>query len=295
MNNIIFQYYPARVNTHTPLGCLTLERFLIAHKNPTTKTISIFKDIHRAEINQDNKLKAELKQNNLYYFTPCVLIHPYRRYNCIKHFTGLVVLDFDHIDNAAELKKFLFSEYDFIIAAWLSPSRHGVKCFVSIPIAADIKDFKRSWFALRDIFEIYDGWDPTTKNAVLPLFQSVDHDLLYRDNSTIFTKKTDDIKAVKYDPARYTTPHNPQNKENRIFKIARSGIEKINAPGHPQLRSIGIALGGYVASGYIDYSILLSEVNYLIASNGYLQKGVKGYQLTAKWAINEGMKKPIRL
>jgi hypothetical protein len=107
-SEISFQYYPARVNTNRPLGLISLEQFLISTKSPKDSTKAIFNQIAAAELSGDKKLKGELKQNHLFYFTPCVLVHPIRRYSCIKHFTGLQVLDFDHIDNARDFKYFLF-------------------------------------------------------------------------------------------------------------------------------------------------------------------------------------------
>lgn len=290
-SNVKFQFYPAKVESNRPLGYVNLEYFIKSIKNPKPQTIDIFEKIKLAEENNDMELKADLKQNNLFYFTPCVNVDGFRRYKNITKFTGVIVLDFDHIDNAIDLKSYLFSEYKFIIAAWLSPSRHGVKCLVNIPIVNTIDEFKAHWFAINKEFETFDGWDCTTKNAVLPLFQSYDYDILYRDNATKYMKTAEDPK--RYDPIRKNIPINPEKLENMVFKIAETSIQKISDPGHPQLRSACIALGGYVAGGYIGYNELLNYVYQLIETNSYLQKGISGYQKTAKWSIDEGMKKPI--
>lgn len=290
-----FQYYPARIKSITPKGFISLDYFLNSIKNPKSSTLGIFKQIEKAELAGDMKLKSELKQNNLFFFTPCVHVKDFRRYKNIKLFTGLIPLDFDHIDNAQEFKEYIFNEYNFIIATWLSPSKKGVKCLVKIPVVSSIDIFKQHFFALEEIFEIFDGYDGTTKNAVLPLFQSYDFDLLVRENPETFTGKKIDKQDFKADPVRQSIPYPSDKKEALIFKIADTGINKIKAPGHPQLRSICISLGGYVASGYIDLTSIVSHVDFLIACNGYLKKGVEGYKKTARWAINEGMKKPIRL
>lgn len=295
INQTNFQYYPARVESNKPLGYVSLEYFLNAQKNPKPNTIKIFDAIARAELDGDMKLKSELKQKSLYYFTPCVTVKQYRRYKDIISFTGLLVLDFDHIDNADDFKKFIFNEYKFIVSCWLSPSKKGVKAFVNIPISKDVDEFKQYYHAATNIFDVYDGWDPSNKNAVLPLFQSYDKELLYRDQADQFTQKAIDPKALPPDPVKRSIPHNTQGKERLIYKIAETGINKIGAPGHPQLRSICIALGGYVATGYINKMSILSHVDNLIELNSYLRKGTKGYQQTARWAIDEGMKTPIVL
>lgn len=292
---INFQYYPAKVNSNNPLGYVSLEYFLNAQKNPKPNTLKIFNAIAKAELDGDMKLKSELKQNSLYYFTPCVTVSRRRRYADIKYFTGLLVLDFDHIDNADEFKEFIFNEYKFIVSCWLSPSKKGVKAFVNIPISKDVDEFKQYYYAATNIFDVYDGWDPSNKNAVLPLFQSYDKELLYRDDADRFTQKAIDPKNLPPDTVRRSIPHSTQGKERLIFKIAETGITKIGSPGHPQLRSMCISLGGYVASGYIDKTSIILHVENLIEMNSYLRKGLKGYKQTARWSINEGMKKPIVL
>jgi len=289
-----FQYYPAQVKSNTPIGFVSLDEFIRAHKKPRPETIKIFEQIAKAEAENNQELKAELKQNNLYYFTPCITIIKYRRYSDISTFNGIAVLDFDHIDNAEELKEYIFNEYKFIIAAWLSPSKRGVKALLKIPIVKTIEDFRDYYRAIEKTFEIYDGWDGTNKNAVLPLFQSYDPNLLQRDNAKTFK---DRIKEQQSDPVKkYTVKYSgSDNKERLILKMAETGIIRISAPGHPQLRSICRALGGYVAAGYINKTILLSHVDRLIESNSYLCKGTKGYKKTARWAIDAGAKKPIYL
>jgi hypothetical protein len=295
ITQIKFQYYPAKVKSNKPLGFVSLGYFLNAQKNPKPETKKIFEAIVMAEESGNMELKSDLKQNNLYYFTPCVTLRQYRRYSDIISFTGLLVLDFDHIDNAVDFKEFIFNEYKFIVTCWLSPSKKGVKAIVNIPISKYVDEFKQYYYALTNIFDVYDGWDPSNKNAVLPLFQSYDEDLLFREDPELFTQKAIDPNSLPKDPVHYSMPANIQGKERLIYKIAESGIKDISSPGHPQLRSICIALGGYVATGYIDKLSIILHVDNLIKSNAYLQKGVKGYQQTARWAIDEGMKKPIVL
>lgn len=290
-----FQYYPAHINSRRYTGFVSLEYFLSAHKHPKEKTKKIFKLIALAEAAGNQKLKAELKQNNLFYFTPCVNVSENRCYKEITKFTGLAVLDFDHIDNAIEFKEYIFNEYQYIIAAWLSPSKRGVKAFINMPVAASITEFKDYYRAIDKVFEVFDGWDGTNKNAVLPLFQSFDADLLHRTDPALFSEKILEAKPDYPDPVKVAMPRNADNKEKLIYAIANSSISKIQAPGHPQLRSACIALGGYVASGYIDKYAIISHVDKLIECSGYLGKGVEGYKKTARWSIDEGTKKPIIL
>jgi hypothetical protein len=290
-----FQYFSNNIGSNVPIGYLTLGRFLKAHKSPAPRTLRVFSEIAKAEINNDMKTKAKLKQENLYYFTPCVHLKGGRKYSDILRFTGLLVLDFDHIENAQEFKEYLFNEYPYIIASWLSPSKHGVKALVSIPESSDVKEFKEYFNAVTEVMEVYDGFDSCNKNAVLPLFQSYDDTLLYRVEFETFYKK----KAIKeYDYSDHITSiavRSDDKDKQSVYNIITSSINKIQGEGHPQLRGAAIMLGGYVSSGYLDYYEAESYLHQLIEQNAYLKKGVYGYKKTATWGIKEGLKRQLML
>jgi len=234
-----------------------------------------------------------LKQNNLPFFTPAVLVKNRRRYDDIIKFNGIGVLDFDHVHNADELKYHIFENFDFVIAAWLSPSKKGVKVIYKIPVCESVDQFKSYFWGLEKVFEVYDGFDSSSQNCVLPLFYSYDYDLLYRTDAETWTGTSENPRRHQT-PGRIIKP-NYSDKTNVILKIAETGINKITGNGHPQLRSICLSLGGYVASGYINKYEIISHVEYLIDINGYLQKGPEGYKQTARWAIENGMKQPLQL
>jgi hypothetical protein len=295
MLSIEFQYYPARVDTNKPVGVTNLSQLLRTTKNPPQQTLSVFKQIEQAEIEGNKKLKAELKQNNLYYFTPCVVVNGYRRYVNINYFTGLMVIDFDHIDNAAELKEALFTNYQCIIASWLSPSRRGVKCIVRIPVVTSVNEFKEYYFGMSSELNYIDGFDSSGQNCVLPLFQSYDQNLLYRRDAQIW-----DIKGGKSEDftKKHTLKPNiePDEKSKAIvIKIIDKGFDNITDFGHPPLRSLCLSIGGYIASGYIDRFDALNTVDWYIENHSYLKKGIEGYKKTARWAIDHGMSKPLTL
>ena len=290
-----FQYYPGKVTSNNPLGYISLEKFIQVNKSPSNRLKDIFRKIREAETDGDEKLKAYLKQNNLYYFTPCVHIDKLRRYNNIICFTGLLVLDFDHIDNAVDFKEYLFLTYLFIMAAWLSPSRRGVKALVSIPIVITVDQFKEFYFGIANEMDQYKGFDGSGQNPVLPLFQSYDPDLLYRSDCTTWTEKgikLDELKLNRVKTAPVKVEYSDYNRD-RVVKVITKSVNKISDNGHPQLRSAAIVLGGYVASGYIDRSEAEQLINNLIEDNNYLKKGIPGYKKTAKWGINKGQVYPL--
>lgn len=299
---IEFPYYPAHVNSKKPLGTVTLEEFINANKNPNEHIKNIFNQIAAAEVAGDIKLKATLKQGNLFYFTPCVRTdNEGRGYVNVTGFNGIAVLDFDHIDNAEDFKQFVFDTYKFVICAFLSPSKKGVKFLVKIPViqkntpgplwaeAPEMLEFKSYFFGLALEFEQYNGFDGTGQNCVLPLFLSWDPDLLQRSYADTWTKRGKKINAfLPSDYAPVVIESTGDDKEH-VKRIIMSAIDKIVDNGHPQLRAAAVTLGGYIATGYIDKNEGVNFINQLIQNNSYLKKGVSGYQKTAATAIDKGM------
>ena len=184
MQSITFNYYDADIKSSIPLGNVTLEYFINAIRNPKIDIKHIFERIRIAEEVGDMATKQALK-SKLYSFTPCVYVQGARKYENIKHWTGLLVLDFDHleVDYAVEFKLYLFNEYKFIIAAWLSASRHGVRALVKIPQAHSVEEFKQYFAAIERHLNCYNGFDKAPKNCILPLFFSYDAEILHRDNA----------------------------------------------------------------------------------------------------------------
>jgi VirE N-terminal domain len=291
-----FQYYRANIKSNKPIGYINLNQFIKCHINPKDNIKEVFRKIVDAEQTGNRQLKAELKQNNLYYFTPCVQVYPYRRYSDIRYFTGLLVLDFDHINNAKEFKQFLFDNYKFIIAVWLSPSKYGVKCLVKIPVVNTVDEFKEYYYGIVTEMEIYNGFDGSGQNPVLPLFQSYDPELLFRDDFDIWEikgiKVSDFTTAIELPPSDIDIT---DKDKQTVIKIINTGFNNINDYGHPPLRGLCIAVGGYVSAGYISEHDAIDLVKCRIENHPYLSKGVTGYKKTAEWSIMTGKKKPIYL
>lgn len=295
-----FQYYPANIKKCKPLGFTTIEEFKILHKEPTITMIEVFSNIAEAETNKDMKLKAELKMNNLHYFTPCVYIKNWRNYDNITGFTGLLVLDFDHIENAENFKNHLFNEYPFIISTWLSPSKKGVKALVRIPviqvqspIAKSTDEFKEYFDAITDIMNLYDGFDEINKNPAQPLFQSYDSELLFRADATIFSKRKPKTKFIPKPSVPPFRTFDSNEKKEQIIRMVIRKMNEIVDNGHPQLLKIAFLLGGYVGGGYLSQNEAENLIHGLIEQHGYLSKGISGYKKTASACIEKGIEKPL--
>jgi hypothetical protein len=287
MQPITFNYYDADIKSSLPLGNVTLEYFINAIRNPKIDIKHIFERIRIAEEVGDMATKQALK-SKLYSFTPCVYVQGARKYENIKHWTGLLVLDFDHleVDYAVEFKSYLFDEYKFIIAAWLSASRHGVRALVKIPQAHSVEEFKQYFAAIERHLNCYNGFDKAPKNCILPLFFSYDAEILHRDNAQTWDEKY--IEPIPPPVKQYII----NDKTSAVERIIAKKINIIVDSGHPQLRAAAYLLGGYVGGGHIDHSDAVSIIHNLIESNAYLSQKASIYKKTAVQMINKGVNQP---
>ena len=293
-----FQIYEGNNKKSAVIGTVSLDYWLKAQKQPKPHIVETCKKIDQAVKDGNKKLKKELK-DQLPGCTPAVHVTTHRRKNCIQSFTGIAQLDIDDINHAPALKQYLFDTYPCIIAAWLSVSKRGVKCFVSIPLARTIEDFRAYMYGLCAEFSGYKGFDPITCNPVQVCYYSHDPDLLRREKYTVWTEKG---FQVGQQPTQTTPKPNIEVLEwhtKATIKIINTGFANIKGNGHPQLRSLCRSVGGYVASGYISANDAIQQINYCIENNKYLKNDgagtIPGYKKTALSAMNDGQRSPLTL
>ena len=290
---IQFNYYDADIKKPKPLGSITIEQFIRAIRNPKDSIKSVFEKIKIAEITGDMAQKAFLKQSH-YSFTPCIFIKGSRKYANIDYFTGLLVLDFDHLTEnyASEFKYYLFQTYDFIIASWLSASKCGVRCLIKIPICSTVDEFKEYFNGLRHYhMGKYNGFDVAPQNCVLPLFLSYDPQILYRETAMEWSLKYTQTPNI---PPRQHFKTDPCH-DTKVLNIIQSLINRIADNGHPQLRKAAYSLGGYTGAGLIDYQSSIDFIEKAIDENNYLSQKSATYKKTAKTMIIKGMQNPLYL
>ncbi len=317
IKNIRFSYFGTGARNMKPVKTVTLEYFLkelVSDKNKT-----VYEQIAAAEAAGDTALKAKLKQSVTHVYTPCVVIGeykpgiksysekekfkestPWKDYSHIQKFTGLLVLDFDHLKSydidPQELKQDLFEAYDFFIAVWLSPSRNGLKCLISIPVVNSVNEFQDYFRAIESELGTVDGFDTTVKNPTLSLFQSYDPEPLIAKHYTTWTKK-----LPQQEPQPVKEVNIPQtgrtNREKEIVlkSIATMFNHVTSANGHDPLRKLSKVVGGYVASGYLDKLEALQILDWGIESHGYLSKKAKTYKKTARTFLEYGLLEPLQI
>lgn len=295
---IEFQYYPSRVNATKPLGKVTLKQFIDSIKNPKPHIEKVFKDIQKATGENNLELKDKLKQENLYYFTPSVIFDGKNRsYENVIEYNELMIVEFDKILFGAELKKYLFNKMDSIICCFTSPSGRGVKAIVKIPKPKDEIEYKEYFCGLAYYLDQIEGFDIANYNPLLPLFLSMDREILWRDNPKTWKIKGEKIHSFKPIDLKDIKPVENVTEEdkNYVINIIKKKFNSITGDGHTQVRSNSLLLGGYISSGYISLSEGESLLEDLIRDNAYLAKGPKNYIRTGRKFLQDGMSSPLIL
>lgn len=301
----LIPFYSGNIQWSKCIGHISYQQFIEAHKNPKPEILILMQKIQEASRNKNKDLKAELKKQ-LFTFTPSVVISKglKRRYDNITGFTQYKQLDFDKIpdkETAIALKEHVFESNPEVLCAYLSPSGLGVKCLLKTNRCEDIEQFRAMHKAIETHFDSYeDYFDSAVKNAILPLFLSVDNAILYRDFKTTKAWTKEDWSRTQYVrlndvPVNYANRYSDKQKQYYLDKTVRLFREKIRAistDGHPQMRRACLILGSRCGAGYIDISEAEILAENEIRSNQYLQKDLKNYIKTSKWAINEGRKNP---
>lgn len=296
--DIVFPYFPSRVNAVVPLGLVNLQQFLDSHRDPKPKIVEVFESIREATEAGDEELKAELKQNSLYYFTPTVQLE-YRNYESIQAFNPLVVAEYDKVgeSRANRLKRAIFDRFNSCVCAYLSPSRVGVKFLFRIPIVQTVEEYKEYFYGLAYYLSQVDGFDEINANPTQPLFISYDTDILIRPQDEVEEWKVRGYKpnSFRMYDGELKEVQASEEERARVFSNIQKAIEKIEDNGHFQVRAAATSIGGYVSAGYVSFEEAEEYIHELIEQNEYLSKGIKGYQRTASEMMQRGMNSPLYL
>jgi len=301
-----FPYYSGNIKLTKPIGTVSLEDFVEAHRHPKATTLDIMRRVKEAGDISDLSAKRAWK-HKLYSFTPSVKIKLGcgRKYENVDEWTGIMQLDFDGIETvekAYELKYYLFTTYQCVICAYYSPSGKGVKCLIRTTKPTSKEHFRALYKTVEKEFEQLGYFDTATKNGLLPLFLSVDANIISRDFSEAVPWDLEDWSLPKYQTKKTTPTSNfvpteryatqDQYNYEKTIRIFTKRINDIVDNGHPQVRTACLLLGSRAGAGYIEKSEAETLASACIELNGYLSKNTQGYIDTCMWAIGEGYKSP---
>ena len=168
-----------------------------------------------------------------------------RKDDALFEHSGLVVLDFDHVD-VDKTKKALATD-DFVLACWTSPSGDGIKALVKITNPERHRDHFRSLIAY---FDKQYGLqvDETGINESRACFESHDPEIILKDESKkfgSFVTEYAEAQAPTNDGYEYTD-YMKLNLAARMIRNADDG-EK-----HMALIKAATLCGGYIAAGKME-------------------------------------------
>lgn len=302
--DIMIPYYSGNIKFTKCIGHVSLERFISAHKTPNARTKKIIEEVKIATSNRDLALKRSLK-HQLYSFTPSgyFKLGVKRCYKNLERFNPVMQLDFDGIESPAkarDLKEYLFTTYQCVICAYVSPSERGVKALIRIKQPTDIEHFRAMHRAVEAEFEQIGYFDVATKNAILPLFLSIDENIYSRDFSECHPWDQEKELPPRVKHAQPNLNFSPTSRYSsqadyyldKTVALFRKKIINIVDNGHPQLRTACLVLGSRAGAGYISLAEAEQLAKYEASVNGYLSQNIAGYNATIEWAINEGFKSP---
>ena len=291
-------YYPSSVYQTTPIGTCTLSQMLQAIKKPKEEMLTLFKQIEEASKAGDKKLKDELK-SKLYYFSPCCFTDGLgRKYDNIVSFTGLAVLDFDNLteQEALDLKEWLFNEYKFVIASFLSSSKKGVKVLCRIPEVKSVEEFKAVFYGMAVTMQWIKGFDGSSQSPILPNYLTYDFNLLMREDAVVFDSlgyKEQEFPKITGFEIKTVDIDVTEEDRQCIIKQLTNMFTQIVDTGHRFVVNSSLIGGGYCGSGYFTVDEMQEMLFDLIDATPYLQSKPQVYKRTATEMMNRGFLAPL--
>lgn len=297
IDSVSFQFFPAKIWEAKPIGELTLRQFLDVHKNPKESTVETITKIQEASRNNDLKLKDSLKQNNLYSFVPSVKLDGNGRGLVnIVDYNSVMMVEFDKIPHAKQLKERLFNNLKSVIAAWISPSGSGLKLLIRIPKPTSVEEYKAYYCGLAYYLSQYEGFDGVNYNIVLPLFLSFDRDILIREDAEEWSQKGGKINSFKPFEGEFEVPEDIEDEiKDKIISRITYLVNQIDDNAHPKIRNIATIFGGFCSQYGFDILEADDLICDLISENDYMKKNVRGYCKTSKEFLRKGFLSPIEI
>lgn len=198
--------------------------------------------------------------------------------------SGLIVLDFDHID--VQKSKSLLATDEFVFAVWVSPSGDGLKALIRITNPERHRDHFR---ALKSYFDKSYGLDVDESgiNESRACFESYDPDIIVNSDSKkfgAFQSEMAELQVAKQDGI--TTDYMKLNLAAMMIRKAEDG-EK-----HHMLLKASRLVGGFIGAGRIEEDeavrVLMREISKKDIDSE------KAAMDTIRDGIEEGKQDPIR-
>lgn len=300
-DKIVFQYFPSRADIIIPKGFVTLQQFIDKHRKPKKKMVEVFDKIQKASNDGDEKLKSKLKQEHLFYFVPSVILKT-RCYSDVINFTGIMVCEYDKLgkSEADALKTKIFNKFESCICAYSSPSGTGVKFLFRIPVVSSVEEYKEYYYGISHYLSQIDGYDISNQSCVLPLFISMDENMLVRPQEEVkvwVLKGTKVGEAPKSTIDSFEAPEDVTDKEiASVYKFIDIAFDKVEEEqeGHTIITKASLISGGYIAGGYVDFDEVYEYYLNKLKESPYCSAKYSTYAKTVKTFLEYGLDKPLK-
>lgn len=143
----------------------------------------------------------------------------------MKAHTGLIGLDFDHVENPEELRRAL-KALPVVALVFISPSGDGVKAFFRVdPIPANAREHQEAWRRVCDFYGQHearytDAIDPQCKDLTRLCFLSYDPDVYFEPEGAV----------VVWTPHESSAELSKSREERTDFNIYEAGAALYSIP-----------------------------------------------------------------
>ena len=174
----------------------------------------------------------------------------------LKEHSGVIVLDFDHIDVANSKNALATDEY--ILSCWVSPSGDGLKALVKIAQTRKHRDHFRAIASYMDRqygLEV----DSTGQNESRLCFESYDPEIIINEDSKVFTAVVSERTEVQ------SVSNDSQNTDYNKLAVLASMIRRAeDGQKHIELLKASNLAGGFITAGRVEEEeakrVLIKEI-----------------------------------
>jgi hypothetical protein len=258
----------------------------VNNTKPTSHVVTLSYVLQRIKSCKSQKLVSEIqnekdkeKRDDLKKELPVIcfsgVFKDHRHSNNLVEHSGLIVLDFDKVDNVKNKKNELIKN-SFVISTFVSPSGNGVKAVVWI------KDKTKHLEHYQSLLKEFTDADKSTKDVARACFDCCDEEILINKNPSPYSKI---LQASKIE---FTERKEYESKSSDFQKIVK-WLENKNEAFISGNRNNFI----YMLSGACcRFGINQNEAEYLIDKE-YLQKDNTFTKIEFSRALNSAYKKNI--
>lgn len=232
---------------------------------------------------EDKKERAELKASLPAVVFSGILPKGERKDELIEYHSGLIVLDFDHVDVVRG--KSLLAADKYIMSVWVSPSGDGLKALVEITNSERHRDHYRS--LVRYFLDQYEmELDISGANESRLCFESYDPDIVIKSDNERYggmlseRSETQDLKQRDA-----STNYEKLNVASAMIRKASDG-EK-----HNTLIKAATLMGGFIASGIVEEDAAIFVLEREIAKRDV--EDMENARKTIRDGIGKGKTMPI--